>query len=502
MNGRLRAVGGAHLVVLRETRGDGVVVLTAAREQAFAPGAAARRFPEQRAEAATVREVFHRVVRATNGVGHRRRVRRVDRVFGEHELEARARELRHELVQHVATRRRAALIHLVTREPEVVEGDISHLGVLDEVATRREIAAPIEVQHDLDGRVDLVHGRDRRGEKLREVVPVRDAAVRRRRRERAVRLTWIGRHVHDHARRGFVADLRDVGTRAAVNERLDAGARVVVDLRCERLNSRDVAPRERLDLLARVGPVVAVVKIDDEAEPGLLDAPAHRRRVRDVAVALRRVAALRRRVHERAQSNPVEPVVLEELENVLLRAVVNVALPARLVLLHPREVGADHEGGSWGRSARAAGSAFTRGAARARSAVATGSRAAGSGSCATGSTSANVAPGACVRPTDPRAASAESAARSTLPRTPGQNSTDSRPTHPADGSDAARCRSAGCRGRPPPPTLAPPVAAPPTGPAPPPGEFPPDSSGTVSLHFSSEKRERIPTSEKAPRRVR
>src|SRR4029079_6356004 len=70
-------------------------------------------------------------------------------------------------------------------------------------------------------------------------------------------------------------------------------------------------------LLARVGPVVAVVEVDEEAHPRVLDLLAEVDGVRDVVVAVRLVVAVRRlRIDERAQPDVVEAVRLHDRQQV------------------------------------------------------------------------------------------------------------------------------------------------------------------------------------------
>ena len=118
----------------------------------------------------------------------------------------------------------------------------------------------------------------------------------------------------------LVSDLHHVGPRACGDERLDVRQRVVVKVRHRGVDVV-VHPRRRLGLLARVGPGVAVVKVEEKAHPGGLDLLSERDGVREVAESLRGVGRERaagrvrsglRRVDERPHAHVVETVILEE----------------------------------------------------------------------------------------------------------------------------------------------------------------------------------------------
>ena len=126
--------------------------------------------------------------------------------------------------------------------------------------------------------------------------------------------------VEQHPGRRLVADLDHVGPRAAGDERGDRALHVVVQRGREIGDVGVPLPGDRHALLARVGPVVAHVEVDEQAHPRVLDQLAERDGVGDVVVAARLVVAVGRlRIDEGAQTDEVEAVGLHRREQVVDR---------------------------------------------------------------------------------------------------------------------------------------------------------------------------------------
>ena len=124
--------------------------------------------------------------------------------------------------------------------------------------------------------------------------------------------------VQQHPGRRLVADLDHVRARAARDERGDRALHVVVQRRREVGDVGVPLPGDRHALLARVGPVVAHVEVDEQAHPGGLDQLAERDGVGDVVVAARLVVAVGGlRVDEGPQADEVEAVGLHRGEQVV-----------------------------------------------------------------------------------------------------------------------------------------------------------------------------------------
>ncbi len=144
----------------------------------------------------------------------------------------------------------------------------------------------------------------------------------------------------EHAVVYLIAHLHHVGGDALGDEAFDGLPRVVVDLAFEP-GAVHAFPGCGFDLLLGVGPVVAVMEVEQEFHARLFDALGHGQRVLQVAEALFRVADGRGGVHEQAQANPVEPVVGEDVHHLTRPLPVGERGSALLLLVHPRDVGAD-----------------------------------------------------------------------------------------------------------------------------------------------------------------
>ena len=79
-------------------------------------------------------------------------------------------------------------------------------------------------------------------------------------------------------------------------------------------------------LFARVGPRIAVMKINQQPQAGGLDPLGHGQSVEQIAIPVRRVRPIVRSrlgwIHEHSQANIVESVILEDLQYVFFNAAV------------------------------------------------------------------------------------------------------------------------------------------------------------------------------------
>ena len=156
--------------------------------------------------------------------------------------------------------------------------------------------------------VDIVRGPEAGRHEARE----RLAAVRRRQFADGP----------EHAALDLVANLHHLGLLARSLEVGEDFFRVVVDVLFEPLGAM-AFPRGRRDLMAGVGPPVAVVEVDEHFQAERVRALRHLQRELRVHVA----AALRRMVPD-AEAHPVHAMVLHDLELVHRRAVLVIILRA------------------------------------------------------------------------------------------------------------------------------------------------------------------------------
>ena len=176
------------------------------------------------------------------------------------------------------------------------------------------------MHHELDAAVGVgfAHGLETRVHEARE------------------RLVAIGgRQLADrpeHAVLDLVADLDHFRLAARLLEVLDDLLRVVVDV-LDELVFRVVLPRLRRKLLRRVGPPVAVMEVDEDFEAERMGALCHLDGARLVRIATAARAGLR--VVPDAQPDPVDAVVLHDLELVHLFSIDIIELRAEL--LHFRQ---------------------------------------------------------------------------------------------------------------------------------------------------------------------
>ena len=189
--------------------------------------------------------------------------------------------------------------------------------------------------------------------------------------------------MNQHAGRDLVADLDHVGARAARDQLLDRVLRVVVKQSRQRRDRGGAVPGDGDALLAGVGPVVAVVEVDQQAHARVLDLLSEVDGVRDVVVAVVLVVAVGRlRIDERPQPDVVEAVRLHDRQQVaargdglrLLIGDVGADEEAERQRVHAGAPGAGGAGGSHGSGAAcraaATGSAAARSAAARRAACA------------------------------------------------------------------------------------------------------------------------------------
>jgi hypothetical protein len=140
-----------------------------------------------------------------------------------------------------------------------------------------------------------------------EAVPVAGAAVGLGGDDAGRLAAGGGEDVEQKAGRDFVADLDHVRRGAGGLELGDGVAGVIVDGFDQR-GEGQVAPGGGLGLLAGIGPVVAVVEINEQAEAGGFDALGHRHGAGQAAVTFGRIAARGGGVHEEPQADVVEAV--------------------------------------------------------------------------------------------------------------------------------------------------------------------------------------------------
>src|SRR6185503_2618632 len=144
-------------------------------------------------------------------------------------------------------------------------------------------------------------------------------------------------------RRDFVSYLHHVGSSARGHELRHDVLGVVVNGGCKRVDRGQSLPCHRHALLAWVGPVVAVMKVEQKAHACGFDPLAEGDGVGEIAVPILLVVSVGRLgVDERAQADVVEAVVLEELENLLGRSVA-VGRSAGFVGLDPGDIRANEE---------------------------------------------------------------------------------------------------------------------------------------------------------------
>src|SRR6185503_14278263 len=144
-------------------------------------------------------------------------------------------------------------------------------------------------------------------------------------------------------RRDFVSYLHHVGSSARGHELRHDVLGVVVNGGCKRVDRRQSLPCHRHALLAWVGPVVAVMKVEQKAHACGFDPLAEGDGVGEIAVPILLVVSVGRLgIDERAQADVVEAVVLEELENLFGRSVA-VGRSAGFVGLDPGDVRANEE---------------------------------------------------------------------------------------------------------------------------------------------------------------
>lgn len=119
----------------------------------------------------------------------------------------------------------------------------------------------------------------------------------------------------------FVADGYDGGECALCGEVAKSGAGVVAE-GGDKLVAVEVFPCGWFRLLAGVGPGIAVVEGEHEAEAGFFDAESEGLCMLDVTVTLRAIAALGAGVVEEAEADIVEAVVAEYLKYVFCDAAI------------------------------------------------------------------------------------------------------------------------------------------------------------------------------------
>ena len=123
----------------------------------------------------------------------------------------------------------------------------------------------------------------------------------------------LSQTVDEHAGRSLVSYLHHIGPRASCDQLRDGVLRVVVNRACKIGNRRVALPGHRNALLARIGPVVAVVKVDQKAHAGIFHLFAKCDSVDDVIVAIGLVIAIGGLgIDEGSQADEIEPVRLQD----------------------------------------------------------------------------------------------------------------------------------------------------------------------------------------------
>ncbi|MGC3989856.1 MAG: hypothetical protein QM796_09305 [Chthoniobacteraceae bacterium] len=102
-----------------------------------------------------------------------------------------------------------------------------------------------------------------------------------------------------------------------------------------------VLPSGRLGLVGRIGPRVAVMEIEQELHACRSDSAGHRQRMPEVAVALWRIAACSLWIMEDTQPHPIEPVLVQQVEEIVRRPVGGEFHPACFALGRARKIGSE-----------------------------------------------------------------------------------------------------------------------------------------------------------------
>jgi hypothetical protein len=142
-----------------------------------------------------------------------------------------------------------------------------------------------------------------------------------------------------HAAGLFVAHLHHVRQHAGIAEGVDGVARVRVD-RIHQLLVLQLLPRNRSDLMRRVGPVVGVVEVEQKSEAQRLGLLRFGDGVREIIGQL--VWRVFRRVEE-AQPHPAVTVTAQNLQSLRGFAVVFEDRSVRLGLGKKRDIRADRK---------------------------------------------------------------------------------------------------------------------------------------------------------------
>ena len=181
------------------------------------------------------------------------------------------------------------------------------------------------LHHNLDGRIRLAHRTHARIDDVREV---------RRLAQRNAR----------HLRVDFVAHLHHVGSQSRLHERIHGRLHVVIG-ELAHLGIALARPGSRNILVADGCPRVAHVEIQEESHVVRLDALGERDGMFQVAPAhvgictgVTLLGVADARIYEGAHADKVDSVILQDIKEILLLAVIVVFCPQGLVFEHPRDI--------------------------------------------------------------------------------------------------------------------------------------------------------------------
>ena len=225
-------------------------------------------------------------------------------------------------------------------QPDDIEGNLTLEHVIDEKMRLVILTTECDMQHDRTGGVDGFDAADAGIDQTRETVGMTDAPFR-----------------PDHSVIDLVADLDHVRDGVL---RFKGGDGLFCKY-IHRIHQRfeiESAPGSGFELFAGVGPVVAIMEIEQQAQAGGFDAFGHGQGMGQVAeTSAGGIAAVASGVIEDAETDIIKSVVFEDSDRVALPVVVGEMYAAGFELGEERDIGAEHfcDGPVGGRGRRGSG---------------------------------------------------------------------------------------------------------------------------------------------------